>query len=55
MGIILTSDQRGRISPPKDFAGDVELAPQERFAGTILRKPFHSDEFLAALKKIKFR
>jgi hypothetical protein len=55
VGIILTSDQRGRISPPKDFAGDVELAPQERFAGTILRKPFHSDEFLAALKKIKFR
>jgi CheY-like chemotaxis protein len=55
VGIILTSDERGRIRPPKDFTGDVELAPQERFAGTILRKPFHSDELLAALKKVNFR
>jgi CheY-like chemotaxis protein len=55
IGIILTTDERGNVKPPQDYAGDMELAPQERFVGTILRKPFHSDELLAALKKIRFR
>ncbi len=54
VGVILTSDERGRIKPPEDYIGDVELAPQERFVGTILRKPFHSDELVAALKKVRF-
>jgi CheY-like chemotaxis protein len=55
VGIILTSEGRTPPKPPKDYNGDVELAPHERFVGATLRKPFHSDELIAALKKLKFR
>jgi hypothetical protein len=55
VGVILTTDERSRKSPPKDYAGDTELAPQERFVGAVLRKPFHSDELLAVVKKLKYR
>jgi CheY-like chemotaxis protein len=55
VGIILTTDERGRMHPPRDYSGNVELAPQERFAGTVLKKPFHSEELLSALKKVGYR
>jgi CheY-like chemotaxis protein len=55
IGVILTTDERSRAKPPKDYVGDVELTPQERFVGMVLRKPFHSDQLLTALKRVSFR
>ena len=53
--IIITKDKSVRSKPPKDYIGDIEIAPQERFVSGVLTKPFHSDALIDALKKLRFR
>ena len=53
--IILTKNESTRAKPPTDYLGDAEIAPNERFVNCVLAKPFHSEELVDALKKLRFR
>ena len=53
--IIMTRDPSAYSPMPKDFSGNVEILPNERFVNVVLSKPFHSEELIDALKKLRFR
>ncbi len=54
-GIILTKNGASPMRPPKDYIGDKAVAPNERFVGIVLPKPFHSETLVQALKKLNFK
>ena len=54
VNIILTRNGQSPKKPPKDYAGNFELAPKNRFVSVVLSKPFHSDELVSALKKLGY-
>ena len=53
--VLTAAEGRSTPKPPEDYAGDIELAPREKFVGAVLKKPFHSDELLSVLKRLHFR
>jgi CheY-like chemotaxis protein len=53
--ILMTRDPSVYSPTPKDFSGNVEILPNDRFVNIVLAKPFHSEALVGALKKLRFR
>lgn len=52
--VLLMKARDERADPPEGYMGNVEILPHRPFVGGTLSKPFHSNELISAISKLRF-
>ncbi|MBD3419766.1 MAG: response regulator [Chitinivibrionales bacterium] len=55
MEIILLSEQDLVIPMPEKYTGGIEIVPGHRYVKTVIKKPFHSAQFVEEIKAVGFK